>query len=134
MGGPSTGSSGGGSAVFAAFHNEWDAQARSMESVALQSATRSDILSAALDDSTRASLLTQIDSIGAIGTQSRLDRLQPIIDTLSSKKALSDQVAKLYQNAVAQASKNQSTVITSGKPAAVIPSGNSTIITGGGQI
>lgn len=130
MGGPSSTGSG---AFLSAFQNDLDATLAKGTSVELQKTTRNNILSASLDDITRSTLLSQIDAIGAIGTQDRLDRLQPIIDTLNSKKALSDQVAKLYQNAVAQASKNQSTVITSGKPAAIIPSGNSTVITGGGK-
>lgn len=118
--------------IFSNSRSDEEALTAGVQSIAIQDSTRRDILSASLDDATRKSLITQIDAIGAVGKQERLDRLQPIIDTLNSKKALSDQVAKLYQNAVAQASKNQSTVITSGKPAALMPSGNSTVITNGG--
>lgn len=106
-------------------------QMDSKYSVDLQSSTRSNILSSNLDDETRNRLISQIDAIGAVSTQDRMARLKPILDTLSQKKAMSDQVTKLYQNAVAQASKLQSTVITSGLPAAIAPVGNGSIITGG---
>lgn len=98
--------------------------------VNLQASTRQDILNASLGDEQRQQLLTQIDAIKTDNTSDRMNLLKPIIDTLSAKKSLSDQVAKLYQSAVAQASKNQSTVITNGQPAAVAPQGNSSIITG----
>lgn len=128
MGGPSGGSI--FSPVLGVAQNA-GAESISRQSVDLQAQTRRDILSANIDDAMREKLLAQIDSIGAVPTQTRLENLKPIVDTLNYKKSLSEQVAKAYQQAVADASKLQSTVITSGKAAAVVPSGNSSIITGG---
>ncbi len=101
------------------------------QSLDLAASTRANILSADIGDEQRQQLLSQIDAINTDRGEVRFAALKPIIDTLATKNALSGQVAKLYQSAIANASKLQSTVITQGGAAQVTPAGNSSIITGG---
>lgn len=95
---------------------------------------RNDITAAQIDDATRNKLLSDIDSVPEVDTPEWDSRISSVLETLKQRKALSSEVAAKYADAVEQAKKRQSTIITKGIPSAVAPQGNSTSLITSGQV
>ncbi len=93
------------------------------------------ILKADLSDADRQAFLDQLSSLGALSPNEGnfSPAVKSLLEAVATKDQRSADVAKQYKESIGRASKNQSTIITQGQPAAVSASGGATsLITSGG--
>ena len=94
---------------------------------------KADISASGISDVDKEALMERVKGGTPYGTTQEA-HYAGIIETLKAKKGFSEEVARIYREAVDRASKTQSTVLTRGTPAAIAPQGNSTSLITSGSV